>query len=178
MSKKNTPDIQYISLKKASEISGYHPDYLSFLIRKERILGRKVGRDWLTTEEAIKSYLLTRKFSSIENILFSKIKTKKTFIFILAIILIGISAFLILNPRFYSEHASGDFVDKTELETENLNISQFSEEEIKELKVTTYSSDSAGGVEISIQSEPAISNSEETLSFFQKIKNFLLNIFK
>ena len=178
MVKKDSTDIRYISLKKASEISGYHPDYLSFLIRKEKIKGRRIGRDWFTTEEAIRSYLSTKRFLSIENLLFSKIKTKRIFIFALAIILIGIGAFLISNSPFYSQYISGDFVDKTELQTENLNISQFSEEDTKEVKITTYSSDSAGGIEISVQSEPAISDSEEPLSFFQKIKNSLSNIFR
>jgi hypothetical protein len=177
MVKKDSADIRYISLKRASEISGYHPDYLSSLIRKEKIKGRRIGRDWFTTEEAIKSYLSTKRFLSVENLLFSKVRTKRTFIFALAIILIGISAFLISSSPFYSQYTSGDFVDKTELQTESININQFLGEETKEVRVTTYSSDSAGGVEISVQSEPTISDSKEPPSFFQKIKDLLSNIF-
>jgi len=49
---------KFISLKKASEISGYHPDYIGWLIREEKIEGRKVysGIYWQTTSEGILSY--------------------------------------------------------------------------------------------------------------------------
>ena len=34
---------QYISLKQASLISGYHPDYIGYLIRKGKLKGVRVG---------------------------------------------------------------------------------------------------------------------------------------
>jgi hypothetical protein len=46
-----------IDLKKASLLSGYHTDYLSSLIRSGKIKGRKVGRSWVTTENALKEYI-------------------------------------------------------------------------------------------------------------------------
>jgi len=45
-----------ISLSQASEISGYHSDYLSALIRKGEIKGKKVGGNWFTTEEELKNF--------------------------------------------------------------------------------------------------------------------------
>ena len=50
-----------ISLNQASKISGYHQDYLSSLIRKEGIKGKKVGGSWFTTEEEIKNYIFKQK---------------------------------------------------------------------------------------------------------------------
>lgn len=50
-----------ISLHQASQISGYHPDYLSALIRKKEILGEKKGGNWFTTEEEIKNYIFKQK---------------------------------------------------------------------------------------------------------------------
>lgn len=49
---------EYISLKKAAEISGYTPDYISWLIRKGKIPGKKVytGVSWQTSAQAIKKY--------------------------------------------------------------------------------------------------------------------------
>lgn len=50
-----------ISLKEASKISGYHQDYLSSLIRKKEIKGKKIGGSWFTTEEEIKNYIFKQK---------------------------------------------------------------------------------------------------------------------
>ena len=50
-----------ISLKQASKISDYHQDYLSSLIRKEEIKGKKIGGSWFTTEEEIKNYIFKQK---------------------------------------------------------------------------------------------------------------------
>jgi len=50
-----------ISLNQASKISGYHSDYLSALIRKGEIKGRKVGGSWFTTIEDINDYVFKQK---------------------------------------------------------------------------------------------------------------------
>ena len=46
-----------ISLAEASEISGLTAGYLRRLLREKRLRGVKVGRNWLTTAEAIQEYL-------------------------------------------------------------------------------------------------------------------------
>lgn len=46
-----------ITLRQASKISGYNPDYLGYLIREGRMNGRKVGRNWMTTTEDVEYYL-------------------------------------------------------------------------------------------------------------------------
>ena len=50
-----------ISLSQAAKISGYHSDYLSALIRKGELKGRKIGGNWFTTEEELKNYKFKQK---------------------------------------------------------------------------------------------------------------------
>ena len=49
---------RWVSLGEAAKISGYHPDYIGWLIRNGKIVGRKIYSDysWLTTKEEIKNY--------------------------------------------------------------------------------------------------------------------------
>lgn len=50
-----------ISLSQAAKISGYNQDYLGSLIRKGEIRGKKIGRNWFTTEEELKNYFFKQK---------------------------------------------------------------------------------------------------------------------
>ncbi len=50
-----------ISLSQASKISGYHSDYLSALIRKGEMQGRKIGGNWFTSEEEIRNYIFKQE---------------------------------------------------------------------------------------------------------------------
>ncbi|HAS80902.1 MAG: hypothetical protein UR25_C0001G0002 [Candidatus Nomurabacteria bacterium GW2011_GWE1_32_28] len=72
-----------ISLNQASKITGYHSDYLSSLIRKKEIKGRKIGGNWFTTEEEINNYIFKQKIRhnklAVGDFLSQK-KTKKIFV--------------------------------------------------------------------------------------------------
>ena len=46
-----------ISLADASKISGLSASHLRKLVREGQIKGVKIGRNWLTTEEAVREYL-------------------------------------------------------------------------------------------------------------------------
>jgi excisionase family DNA binding protein len=48
---------QFISVSEASRISKLTPSYIRRLLRRQEIAGVKFGRDWFTTEEAIRGYL-------------------------------------------------------------------------------------------------------------------------
>ena len=48
---------EVISLREASEISGYHSDYLSFLIRSGKLKGQKVGRAWILDKNDFNQFL-------------------------------------------------------------------------------------------------------------------------
>ena len=46
-----------ISLKEASKFSGYHSDYLSFLIRSGKLNGQKIGRAWFVNQGELEVFL-------------------------------------------------------------------------------------------------------------------------
>ncbi|HEY59988.1 MAG TPA: helix-turn-helix domain-containing protein [Anaerolineae bacterium] len=46
-----------ILLRDAAKISGLSPNHLRLLVRRGDIWGRKLGRDWFTTEEAVREYV-------------------------------------------------------------------------------------------------------------------------
>ncbi len=52
-------EAKYITLKEASKMTGYSPDYLGQLIRKGKLEGKQVYLNvaWMTTEEAVAEYL-------------------------------------------------------------------------------------------------------------------------
>ena len=45
-----------ISLAEAAEISGFSPAHLRYLVRRGIVWGQKIGRNWVTTEEAVREY--------------------------------------------------------------------------------------------------------------------------
>jgi hypothetical protein len=45
-----------ISLEKAANLSGLTSGHLRLLIRQGNIWGTKIGRNWVTTEQAVKEY--------------------------------------------------------------------------------------------------------------------------
>ncbi len=60
---------KYISLKEASEVSGYTADYVGQLIRSGKLPGKQVFSHvaWMTTEESLKEYMEKNKKSSTKN---------------------------------------------------------------------------------------------------------------
>jgi hypothetical protein len=53
---------ELISLQEGSELSGLTHPHLALLIRQGKLWGKKIGRNWVTTEKAVKEYLaLDRK---------------------------------------------------------------------------------------------------------------------
>lgn len=48
-----------ISLAEAAEICGLSHDHLRNLVRAGTIWGTKIGRNWVTSEAAVKEYLAT-----------------------------------------------------------------------------------------------------------------------
>jgi hypothetical protein len=169
--RKNDPqNIGFISLREASEITGYHPDYLSYLIRKGKLEGRKIGREWVTTKKAVNEYLSKRKFFPLKDILLSKLSLKKAII-ISFVLLLSLTAIFLFLPQSSSVHkAPGDF-SKQKLQSETFNVQSSNNYKLQEITITTYPSDSAGGIEVSISPESAILKTEKK-NWWEKIKNF------
>lgn len=46
-----------IPLSKAAEVSGLTPAHLRLLVRTGEMRGKKLGRDWFTTLQAVREYL-------------------------------------------------------------------------------------------------------------------------
>ena len=46
-----------ISLEEAAKLSGLTADHLRRLVRQGDLWGKKIGRNWVTTEQAVKEYL-------------------------------------------------------------------------------------------------------------------------
>ena len=53
------PVIEWISTKEAAEYSGYSDGHIRHLLIHGLVEGRKFGRDWFTTKEALDKYLAT-----------------------------------------------------------------------------------------------------------------------
>lgn len=52
------PDLEdLISLSEAAQQTGLSASHLRLLVRRGEIWGKKVGRNWLTTEQAVQEYL-------------------------------------------------------------------------------------------------------------------------
>lgn len=52
---------QLISLTEAAELSGLSQGHLRLLAKQGKIWATKIGRDWLTTAEAIRAYMATER---------------------------------------------------------------------------------------------------------------------
>jgi excisionase family DNA binding protein len=48
---------ELISLNKAAEVSGLSQDHLRRLAEQGQIWAKKLGRNWVTTEQAVREYL-------------------------------------------------------------------------------------------------------------------------
>ena len=55
------PIEELISLKDAAKLSGLSHDHLRRLAGQKEIWAKKIGRNWLTTEQAVKNYLSTNR---------------------------------------------------------------------------------------------------------------------
>jgi len=156
-----------ISLKKAAENSGYHPDYLGSLIRNGKLEGKKIGRNWFTTEKAIKDFQATQKFLPLKDFIFFLIKPRFIFIFLVLLIFIGAFFVFFHSPSVSYQRLSGDFTEQ------GFISSQFIEEEtIKEVKITTYLLDGSEDAEVRAQLELEPEDPEEKKSFFRQVINF------
>lgn len=52
---------RFISLADAAKISGLSAGHLRLLVKQGRLWGIKIGRNWITSEEAVQAYLSTER---------------------------------------------------------------------------------------------------------------------
>lgn len=65
-----------ITSKEASQISGYHPDYLSWLVRTQKLKGVKVGKNWFIDVKDLQKYCSGQVSMTLKDFLFSNPKRK------------------------------------------------------------------------------------------------------
>lgn len=53
----------FLTLRQASKITGYHPDYLSFLIRNNKLPAKRIGRTWCVTSDAVGGFIKEKNLS-------------------------------------------------------------------------------------------------------------------
>lgn len=52
---------QLVSLAEAAELCGLSPEHLRLLVRSGKVWGTKIGRNWVTTAAAVKTYVATER---------------------------------------------------------------------------------------------------------------------
>ncbi len=65
----NTVEPGYLSLSQAAQGTPYSQEYLSLLVRKGRLNGKKFGRNWFIQDAELKAYLSTQAQKASEKIL-------------------------------------------------------------------------------------------------------------
>ena len=163
--------LKYIPLKKAAKIFGYTPDYLGYLIREKQLGGRKIGRNWFTTEESLRAYLSSGKYLSLEDSIspkrsaFQSIVSPKLFLILFIYIAVAGVIFWQVNSSVVESEEQGDFDNKIELQTEKIPIgvkgSGETLREFQKFNVSTYLLDEAGNVGISVREIPPDKKSNE-----------------
>ena len=56
----------YISLSEAANGTPHSQDYLSLLVRKGKISGKKIGRNWFTTRATVQEYISRQQKALLE----------------------------------------------------------------------------------------------------------------
>jgi hypothetical protein len=83
----------FITLKEAGSISGYHPDYIGALIRSNKVKGKKIGKNWYVSKKEVQEYLATKHYVSAEKVVSSRAKV--LFILITIVVVIAGGAYVI-----------------------------------------------------------------------------------
>lgn len=129
-----------ISLREASKISGYHQDYLSFLIRKNKLQGQKIGKVWCVKEENLRNFMQEKaslksqedlesdqaeRFSQADK---NKIFPKNLIIAVLLVLLLSFFSFLFFwlknrDSKVVVSQNTGEFVVNTIYSETNSEIS-------------------------------------------------------
>jgi excisionase family DNA binding protein len=147
----------FVNLKEAARLSGYHQDYLSQLIRSGKLSGTRVGKEWLTTRIALANYMDKKHKVPVagKELRLSWWRRHAKFValgllfFISIVIVFGVLNF----EKLQATIAVGDF-SSSEVGAQKVLITDSEGGLNKELVVTTYTLDEAGGVEVSVTAQP------------------------
>ena len=62
----------YISLKDAASISGYHSDYIGALVRSGKIQGKKNGNKWTVSESQVRNHFSKKHYVPVSHFFLSR----------------------------------------------------------------------------------------------------------
>jgi hypothetical protein len=92
----------FITLREAGQKSGYHPDYLSSLIRQGKLQGRKLGKTWVTTDAEVRRFLNGAAMTAADDLILCRLQSRSPVarcitvgLIILAVLLGLLAAYLI-----------------------------------------------------------------------------------
>lgn len=89
---------ELISLREASKISGYHSDYLSFLIRNSKLKGQRIGRMWLINKNEFERFLKNKEVSKTNSSFLNKL-SKVIFATFITIAFVFFTFHILHNPE-------------------------------------------------------------------------------
>jgi len=54
-------DIRYLTIEEAAQLLRIHPDTVRRLLREKRLPGKKIGREWRISQEALDNFVREEK---------------------------------------------------------------------------------------------------------------------
>ena|GEM_PF-1664351 len=149
---------EFITLKEAANLSGYHQDYLGQLIRSGKISGRRVGKEWLVTRNTLAKYMAVKnKVPAVRKKLTLSWWRRHARLTV-SLVVIGVLILSILTAINYetlrSIVATGDFNNSRKVDQKKVLITDDKNKTSNEFVVTGYALDKKGNVEISVTAKP------------------------
>jgi len=144
---------EYLTLKEAAKVSGYHQDYLSQLIRSGKLSARRLGKEWVTSRVAIATYLSSRGKVPLDKSLLRLPWYQNTKKFWLAMTVIAALIFLIIGGSLENAPAQiseNDFGSQVLIDEQTVFIGGDEIRESQAIVITGYSLDEVGETQLSI----------------------------
>lgn len=113
----------FITLKEASSISGYHPDYIGALVRSGKIHGDKKGRNWYVSKKEVEEHFMTKHYVPTKKVFFKP--SLVVFFVLILLVLGGVAAADFFNKKVDEgkapKQALTDYVEPTDVASQFTN---------------------------------------------------------
>ena len=144
---------QYITLKEAARISGYHQDYLGQLIRSGKLSGRRLGKEWVTTALVLAEYMngKSKTPASLEALTLPGWRRHLKKLVILSFV-VAVLFGIIFAPQlqeFTTAFVAGEGEGGVSRNSEKIVIGGEGPAS-QELVITSYAVDDAGNIEVGV----------------------------
>jgi len=85
----------FVTLKEAGLISGYHPDYIGALVRSNKVKGKKIGKNLFVSKKEVRAYFATKHDAPAAKVFCGRAKVR--LIIFLIITVLGVVGVCILK---------------------------------------------------------------------------------